>query len=110
LPDEIWRSFRERSLASYTKWGSHPNLPKIIPRWLAEVGFGSVHVSLQLYSAATIGAGRFEAVVLATARMFHLEHPEIWDDGFMNDLRDWLIQADTDPYITIAHIRAVKPE
>ena len=94
-PQKIWQGFRERMLATYARWQSHPNVPKQVCQWLSGCGFESISVSINLYSPITIGHNRFEAVVLATAAMLNLHHPDIWETSFLEKLERWLQNLDT---------------
>jgi ubiquinone/menaquinone biosynthesis C-methylase UbiE len=106
--ETVWQGFRARILATYERWGSNPNVPKQACTWLAEAGFTSIRATVHLYSPVTIGSNRFTAVVLATATMFHLDHPDIWSTSFLQELEAWLQHLSTAPFIAIAHIVAYK--
>jgi len=109
-PQKIWQEFRARILATYERWKSHPNVPKQACQWLSASGFESIIVSVNIYSPITIGHDRFEAVVLATAAMLNLQHPDIWEASFLEKLESWLKHLDCDPFIAIAHVKAFKPQ
>jgi SAM-dependent methyltransferase len=103
-PQETWRQFRERMLRTYEIWGSHPNVPKQACRWLADVGFSSIRVAINLYSPTTIGHHRFTNVVLATAAALHHNHPGVWGEPFLERLEAWIKEPRCDPFISLAHI------
>jgi ubiquinone/menaquinone biosynthesis C-methylase UbiE len=107
-PEKVWQGFRTRLLVTYERWGSNPNVPKQTCKWLSEAGFAPIRATVHLYSPATIGDKRFHEVVMATATMFHLDHPDIWSASFLQELEDWLPNVSTDPFISLAHIMAYK--
>ena len=106
--EEVWRAFREKMLATYQQWGSHPNVPKWIGPILADAGFTSIRATLHLYSPITIGHERFAAVVLAAATMLHHEQPAIWEAAYLERLAQWIQNPASDPFVVIAHIKACK--
>lgn len=107
-PEKVWQGFRERMLVTYERWGSNPNVPKQACKWLSEAGFESIRTTINIYSPVTIGYDRFREVVLATAAMFHLDHPDLWGASFLQELEEWLQNLSGDPFISIAHITAYK--
>ncbi len=57
---KIWQEFREKMLATYARWKSHPNIPKEAGQWLSDCGFESISVALNLYSPISLGHDRFK--------------------------------------------------
>jgi SAM-dependent methyltransferase len=108
-PQKIWQEFREKMLATYEQWKSHPNIPKEVCQWLSGCGFESISVSINLYSSITIGRDRFNAVILATAGMLNFHHPDLWEASFLEKLEKWLQNLNGAPFISIAHVMAFKP-
>ena len=108
VDEAVWRAFREKMLATYQQWGSHPNVPKWICPILADAGFTSIRATLHLYSPITIGHERFAAVVLAAATMLHHEQPAIWEAAYLERLAQWIQKPASDPFAVIAHIQAFK--
>ena len=73
-------------LKTYGIWDSDPNVPNRAGKWLSDVGFSSVRITINLHSPTTIGQIRFNHVVLATAASLQYNHPEVWGEPFW---RSW---------------------
>lgn len=108
-PDSTWMEFRKRMLATYQRWHSQPNIPKQVCHWLFRSGFQQIRVSVQMYSPITIGRDRFNKLILATAAMLYSSYPDIWEASFMKTLDQWTKNLSCDPFLSIAHIHAIKP-
>ncbi|MFC1564214.1 class I SAM-dependent methyltransferase [candidate division KSB1 bacterium] len=107
-PEAIWKEFRNKMLKTYKRWGSNPNIPKQICKYLSDACFTNIHVSINLYSHATIDRASFNSILQNTVTWLTEIHPDIWEKHFIRDLLQWLDVTDSFPYITIANIKAMK--
>ena len=89
-------------LKTYGIWDSDPNVPNRAGKWLSDVGFSSVRITINLHSPTTIGQIRFNHVVLATAASLQYNHPEVWGEPFLEKLDSWAKSRQSDPFISIA--------
>jgi len=97
-------------LKTYGIWDSDPNVPNRAGKWLSDVGFSSVRITINLHSPTTIGQIRFNHVVLATAASLQYNHPEVWGEPFLEKLDSWAKSRQSDPFIAIAHIMGYREQ
>lgn len=112
IDEPVWEKFRLEMLKTFSKIGADPFVPRQLTRWLKHAGFSGVDSKLAMYSPATIGYKPFRELVLGLPGVLRGLYPDTWGESLVEELEDWLEQrvrtGETDPFITHAHVVAIK--
>lgn len=68
--NEDWRLFRQKEIEFYVKFGSHPRISTLLPKYMKDAGFDEVESFFRIISPSTAGADAFFGLIRTYAKLY----------------------------------------
>ncbi len=94
--NEDWKLFRQKELEFYVKFGSHPRISTLLPKYMKDVGFEKVESFFRYISPSTTGAEAFYRLIRTYAALYNNLDKSVFTDEIKNRILKYCEEAQKD--------------